>query len=90
MTDSAVINVISIFSPPCFTANVDYEQIPEPVILTFTENVQFICVNISILPDDTVESTEMFSVLLNSNDTVSFNRSSAVVFIMDSDRGGFA
>lgn len=71
------------------TANEDYEQITEAVILTFAENVQFVCVNISILPDNIVESTELFTVLLSSNDTVAFNQSSAVVVIVDSDQGGY-
>lgn len=67
--------------------NVDYQQIAQPVILTFTENMQFLCVNISVLPDAIVESIEMFTLLLTSNDSVSFNLSSALVFIMDSDQG---
>ena len=45
------------------------------------------CENVTILPDDIVETEEVFIVALTSEDTaVLFNQSVASVVIVDSDR----
>lgn len=67
--------------------NVDYVGITDPAVLIFSEDIQLQCVNISIIPDEIVERNELFTVTLESADTVTFSQSSAVVVIVDSDEG---
>lgn len=68
--------------------DVDFLRI-DSTITVFGPPNQTICTPVEVLQDGRVESTERFTVQLNSSDeAVRFSVSQAEVFILDSD-GGF-
>ena len=64
----------------------DYEDLSPPATLTFSNTQLVQCVDITIVDDNIAELTEVFSVVLSTNDTqIIVSYSTAEIFITDND-----
>ena len=73
----------------CWSGRVDYPPEPDTQLL-FSSEVSRICVNISVIDDIEMESTEVFAVSLSADfdiDTVLIQPDTTLVIILDDDDG---